>query len=144
MKRTKHRFRRQRQSIGGVLDYAKLAASPRSSTNVLVIHRDKSAPDSPVEVHTQSMELAPMTKYNRFHFGDVVVNRYASHSNPTKVGMVSHVDVSDKNAGPSLHLSDGKGRRWSYAGPDDGLEIVGRDCRIGSAREPDRDQRTRG
>lgn len=62
------------------------------------------------------------TKYDRFHFGDVVVNKYASHSSPTKIGMVTHLDV----VGPILNLTDGKGLRWGYAGPCDGLEIVAR------------------
>lgn len=64
-------------------------------------------------------------KFERFHFGAIVVNHGASPSDPRKIGMVGFTDVSDKAAGPSLCLSDGKGNRWRYSGPDEALEIVG-------------------
>lgn len=67
------------------------------------------------------------TKYDRFHFGNVVVNKSAGASNPTKIGMVTHVEVNTGrlNPGPVLNMTDGKGRRWAYCGPPELLEIVG-------------------
>jgi|GEM_PF-5916578 len=68
------------------------------------------------------------TKYDRFHFGDVVVNKFAGASSPTKIGMVTRVSVTNGLVShePVLHLSGVDGSQWSYAGPPEALEIVGR------------------
>ena len=68
------------------------------------------------------------TRYDRLCFGHVVINNDASPSDPTKIGIVSFVSMTDPlNTDGVLHLSDGKrdGLKWQYTGPISSLEVVG-------------------
>lgn len=65
------------------------------------------------------------TKYDRFHFGDVVVNRSLRSNHPAKIGMVTHIEATDRND-YRLYVTDNHQGRWAYSCSADQIEIVGR------------------
>ena len=59
--------------------------------------------------------------------GDVVMNRYASVDNPTRVGVViarGH-RIGKLNPGPYITVADLEGRTWEIIGDKHRLEIIG-------------------